>query len=74
MTTTITLELPDNVLIQALKRLPPAQRRHLLCQLETEVPSEIHVNVVQATELDRWTDLIAAGGDALEDSRRLYDE
>lgn len=74
MTTTVTLELPDNVLIQALRRLSPAQRQHLLCQLETEVPSEIHVNVVQATELDRWTGLIAAGGDALEDSRHLYDE
>ena len=31
------------------------------------------VRVVPATELDKWTGLIAIGGDALEDSERLYE-
>lgn len=70
MAATVILELPDNVLIQALRRLSPARRQQLLRQLETEV----HVNVVPATELDRWTALIAVGGDALEDSKCLYDQ
>ncbi len=72
MTATITLELPDNVLIQALKRLSPARRRQLLYQLEAEASPV--VRVVPAAELDKWTGLISVGGDALEDSRRLYDE
>jgi uncharacterized protein len=32
------------------------------------------LKTVPAAELERWTDLIAVGGDALEDSERLYDE
>ena len=68
MAATVTLELPDNVLIQALKRLSPARRRQLLYQLEDEEASPA-VRVVPATELDKWTGLIAVGGDALEDSR-----
>ena len=71
MAATVTLELPDNVLIQALKRLSPARRRQLLYQLEDEASL---VRVVPATELDKWTGVIAVGGDALDDSRRLYDE
>jgi hypothetical protein len=72
MAATVTLELPDNVLIQALKRLSPARRRQLLYQLEDEASPA--ARVMSATELDKWTGLIAIGGDALEDSRRLYAE
>ena len=32
------------------------------------------LRTVPAAELERWTDLIAVGGDALEDSERLYDD
>jgi hypothetical protein len=71
MTVTVTLELPDNVLIQALRQLSPARRQQLLRQLEDETPPV--VRVVPATELDKWTGLIAVGGDALEDSERLYE-
>jgi len=71
MTVTVTLELPDNVLIQALKQLSPARRQRLLRQLENETPPV--VRVVPATELDKWTGLIAVGRDALEDSERLYE-
>jgi len=72
MTATITLELPDNLLIQALKRLSPARRQQLLYQLEPEASPV--VRVVPAAELDKWTGLISVGGDALEDSRRVYGE
>jgi len=72
MTATITLELPDNLLIQALKRLSPARRQQLLYQLETEASPV--VRVVPAAELDKWIGLISVGGDALEDSRRVYGE
>jgi hypothetical protein len=58
-------------LIQALKQLSPARRQQLLGQLENETPPA--VRVVPATELDKWTGLIAIGGDALEDSKRLYE-
>ncbi len=71
MTVTVTLELSDNVLIQALKQLSPARRQQLLHQLEDETLPV--VRVVPATELDKWTGLIAVGGDALEDSERLYE-
>jgi len=30
--------------------------------------------LISAAELDKWTGLVAVGGDALEDNRRLYDE
>jgi len=72
MTVTVTLELPDNVLIQALKQLSPARRQQLLRQLENETPPV--VRVVPATELDKWTGLISVGGDALEDSERIHDD
>ena len=72
MTATVTLELPENVLVQALKRLSPARRQQLLQQLVDEaLPA---VRVVPAADLDKWTGLIAVGGDALEDSRRVYGE
>ena len=72
MAATVTVELPENVLVQALKRLSPARRQQLLQQLMDEALPV--VRVVPATDLDQWTGLIAVGGDALEDSRRLYDE
>jgi hypothetical protein len=36
MTATVTLELPENVLIQALRQLPPARRHSLWLSLEAE--------------------------------------
>ena len=55
MTVTVTLELSDNVLIQALRQVSPARRQQVLRQLENEtLPA---VRVVPATELDKWTGL-----------------
>lgn len=71
MSTTITLELPDDVLLRALWRLPIRRRKELLRRLEEPVMPM--AKGVQAAELDRLIGLIAIGGDALEDSERLYD-
>lgn len=74
MTATVTLELPENVLVQALKRLSPTRRQPLLRQAEAEDETLPIVRVVSAADLDKWSELIAMGGDALEDSRRVYGE
>lgn len=37
MTATVTLELPESVLIQALRKLPPARRYELLRRIDNEV-------------------------------------
>ncbi len=68
---TIMLELPDEVLLRALRRLPMRRRKELLRKLEEPVTPM--VKGVQAVELDRLIGLIAVGGDALEDSERLCD-
>ena len=72
MTATVTLEVPEEVLVAALRRLTPARRRQLLLKVETDTLSV--PRGVPADELDKWTGLIAIGGDALEDSERLYSD
>lgn len=72
LTDTVTLELPEIVLLQALRQLPPLRRQWLLRQLEQEQSPTM--SGVPAAELDKITGLISVGGDALEDSKRLYDE
>jgi hypothetical protein len=72
MTATVTLELPEDVLLAALRKLSPARWRHLLVELDR--PPAFTLRTVPATELDKLTGLIAVGGDALEDSERLYDD
>lgn len=72
MTATVTLEFPEDVLVAALRRLTPARRRQLLLKVETDTMSV--PRGVPAAELDKWTGLIAIGGDALEDSERLYSD
>ncbi len=74
MTATVTLELPEDVLVQALKRLPLTKRRQLLRQVEAEAQALPVVRVVSAAELDKWIGLVSVGGDALEDSERVYGE
>ena len=72
MTATVILELPEDVLVAALRKLSPARRRHLL--VESDRPPAFTLRTVPATELDKLTGLIAVGGDALEDSELLYDD
>jgi hypothetical protein len=67
----ITIELPEEVLLDALRQLSPEQRRQLLEQLGE--PSKIIVSSIPAAELRKWAGLISAGGDALAESEALYD-
>ena len=72
MTETILLELPDDVLLTALRRLSPARRRRLLDELDLSEP--VHPRYLRPDVLDRLSDLIDIGGDALHDSENLYDD
>jgi len=72
MTATVTLELPEEVLVAALRKLSPARRQHLLVELDR--PPAFILQTVPAAELDKLTGLISVGGDALQDSERLYDD
>lgn len=72
MSATVTIEFPEDVLIAALRRLSPARRHELIFKVETDVM--LMPRGVPAVELDKWVGLINVGGDALEDSERLYDD
>lgn len=72
MSETILLELPEDVLLNALRRLSPSRRRWLFAVLENE--DAIGVHPVPAATLDSLSDMTAIGGDALVDSERLYDD
>lgn len=72
MAETIAVELPEDVLIEALKRLPKAKRDQILQRLEEE--SETPVRARPASEMLKWTGVISIGGDALLDAEKLYDD
>ncbi|MCZ7574877.1 MAG: hypothetical protein M5U01_40515 [Ardenticatenaceae bacterium] len=72
MSVTVILELPEDVLVDALRRLSPERRRQLFLKLERGNGSP--VRGVPASELDQWTGLITVGGDALAESEQLYDD
>lgn len=72
MSTLITVQLSEEALIDALRHLPPERRRALLRQVDN--PPLPVVVALPAAELDRWTGLIAVGGDALVESEQIYDE
>lgn len=72
MNATITLELPENVLVAALRKLSPTRRQYLLAELKPV--STFVLRTVPASDLDKLTGLISVGGDALEDSERIYDD
>ena len=70
MTATVTLEFPEDVLVAALRRLTPARRRQSV-RLETETVSVLWR---ASRRVGQWTGIIVVGGDALEDSERLYSD
>ena len=72
MSNPITIQLPEEVLIEALQRLSPERRRQLLQQVENE--QESGPVPLPADVLKEITGIVNIGGDALEDSERLYDE
>ncbi len=66
----ITVQMPEDVLIEALRRLPEGRRRAILRQLmglEGLKPCW-----VPAAELGRLIGLVSLGGDAVQDTEALY--
>jgi hypothetical protein len=72
MSSPITIQLPEEVLIEALQQLSPERRRQLLKQIEGE--RELEPVPLPTDALKEITGIINIGGDALEDSERIYDE
>lgn len=70
MENVITLQMPEDVLLEALGRLPEGRRRALLRRLmESEA---LKPRWVPVAELGRLIGLVSLGGDALQDTEALY--
>jgi hypothetical protein len=80
MAATVTLELPESVLIQALRQLSPARRRQLWLGLEadsTASQSDVPTSSSGKTKtLDKALGLLAVGQNAPTDAEiaRLLEE
>jgi hypothetical protein len=72
MSTSITIQLPEEVLIEALQQLSPERRRRLLQQVSEQRQSQ--VVTLPADALQGLRGIIAIGGDALAESDYIYDE
>lgn len=72
MTATVTLELPENVLIQALRQLSPARRRQIWLSLEADSTAPQRaapiVRSARTKTLDKALGLLAAGQNAPTDA------
>ena len=68
----IALQLPEDVLVEALRRLPEGRRRELLRRLmEAEA---LKPRWVPAAELGRLIGLVSLGGNAVQDTEALYND
>jgi hypothetical protein len=72
MAGSIIIQLPDEVLIEALQQLTPERRRQLFQRVDAKL--QISAVPFPIDALNQLTGIIKAGGDALEESERLYDE
>ena len=72
MAATVTLELPESVLVQALKRLPPARRRQIWLSLEVDSAAAPHDSAASGRGMTRTLDkalgLLAVGQAAPTDA------
>jgi hypothetical protein len=73
MAATVTLELPESVLVQALKRLPPARRRQIWLSLEADSAAAQHDSATAGSGMTRTLDkalgLLAVGQAAPTDAQ-----
>lgn len=68
----ITVQMPEDVLIEALQRLPEGRRQALLRRL---MGSEgLQPRWVPVAELGRLIGLVCLGGDAVQDTEALYND
>lgn len=72
MSTPITIQIPEEALVEALQQLPPERRRQIIQQVEDKPRRKIVA--VPADVLLPLTGTIAVGGDALIESEQIYDE
>lgn len=71
-TLTLELELTEQELLEAFRRLPPQRRMELIEKLETlRVPT---LRTVPASRLYALTGLVSLGGDAMADTEAIYDD
>lgn len=72
MSGSITIQLPEEVLIEALQQLSPERRRQIFQQLDENL--EPDVVPLSPNALDGLVGIISVGGDALVESEQIYDE
>ncbi len=71
-TLTLELELTEQELFEAFRRLPPQRRMELIEKLQTlRVPT---LRTVPASRLYGLTGLVSLGGDAVADIEAIYDD
>jgi hypothetical protein len=66
------LELPEDKLVEAFRRLPPYQRVELLKKLQAA--EGLQLVKVSASTLEPLTGVVSLGGDAVTDTEALYDD
>lgn len=71
-TLTLELELTDQELLEAFRRLPPQRRAELIDKLQVLRGPTLHT--VPASRLDALTGLVSLGGDAVADTEAIYDD
>jgi hypothetical protein len=74
MSTPITVQIPEEALIEALQKLSPERRRQILQQVREESESQIIPVPLPADALLEIRGIISVGGDALIESEHIYDE
>jgi hypothetical protein len=72
MSTTITIQLPEEVLIEALQQLSPERRQEILRQVDEKQRPQVATLPIEA--LYKLTGIVEIGGDALIESEHIYDE
>ena len=66
----VSLELPDDLLMEAVRRLPVRQREALLRKLQRLVGPSLRS--IPAQQMGSLTGLVSLGGDAVLDTEDLY--
>ncbi|MCC6455859.1 MAG: hypothetical protein IT328_12985 [Caldilineaceae bacterium] len=72
MSTPITVQIPEEALIEALQQLSPERRRQILQQVDKKQRPQ--VVTIPADALLELKGIISVGGDALVESEHIYDE
>ncbi len=68
----VTIELPEDILIDALSHLP--YKKRLEIWEKSEAGSAIDIKWLKPEKLDRLTGITSLGGDAVIDSEKIFDE